>query len=202
LFLGVISLCSLLAMAPIRAGDPAPLVAVVDLDGRPVSLEPDGQVVIVDFFATWCPRCRESVTRYQDIIAALGNRVRIVVIDVKEPAAVARRFFDRIPLPDGVILARDPRGTVMRNFGATGFPSFYVIDPRGTVRDVSSGWGEGTADYLVSVVRWILSPPRRGGARSATRPPRQRGKGRDQASEATSFSADEKARRMGVEILH
>src|SRR5205823_11454037 len=136
--------------------DQAPLVEVVDLQGRRVSLEPEGQVVIVDFFATWCPQCRESLRGYRDIVAAYGGRVHIVVVDVEEPAAVTRAFFAQHPLPGGVVLARDPHGSAMHAFGARGFPSFFVVDPRGTVRDVTSGWGPGSTVRLLATLGSIL----------------------------------------------
>jgi thiol-disulfide isomerase/thioredoxin len=190
-----VSLTALLALAPLRSGDAAPLVEVIDLEGRPVSLEPQGQVVIVDFFATWCPRCRESLADYGQLVATLGDRVRIVVVDVKEPPALTRSFFARSPLPAGVVLARDPRGAAMRNFGATAFPSYYVIDPSGTVRGGGTGWGRTSAAHLVTVVQRILGPGARGVRREGAK------KGRP-APATSERSADERARRMGVEILH
>lgn len=190
---GAASLPLLLALA-LRAGDPAPAVQLVDLTGRPVSLEPNGQVVIVDFFATWCPSCRRSLADYRGLVAALGARARIVLVDVKEPAALTRDFFARAPLPAGVVLARDPRGQAMRSFGASSFPSFYVIDPSGTIRGRGHGWGEGAPQYLEKVVRRILDGP------APAAPPRDRGARR--GSTTTEISADERARRMGVEIVH
>jgi thiol-disulfide isomerase/thioredoxin len=189
-----LSLTALLALAPLRSGDPAPSVEVIDLAGRPVSLEPDGQVVIVDFFATWCPRCRESLDDYRALVARLGNRARIVVVDVEEPTAVVRSFFARSPLPEGVVLARDPRGAAMRSFGAAGFPTCYVIDPSGTVRGGTRGWGRTSAAHLAGLVQRILGPEPRASRRG--------GKDRGQAPASRELSADERARRMGVEILH
>jgi thiol-disulfide isomerase/thioredoxin len=189
---GAPALPLLLALA-LRAGDAAPAVELVDLTGRPVSLEPNGQVVIVDFFATWCPSCRRSLADYRGLVAALGARARIVLVDVREPAAVTRAFFASAPLPAGVVLARDPRGQAMRSFGATSFPSFYVIDPGGTVRGRGHGWGEGAAPYLVKVVRRILDGP------APAAPPVH---GTARRGSTTEISADERARRMGVEIVH
>jgi thiol-disulfide isomerase/thioredoxin len=184
--LGAALLGSLLALAPLRAGDPAPDVDLVDLGGRPVSLAPNGQVVIVDFFATWCPSCRRSLVDYRSVAEALGDRVRIVVVDVREPAELTRAFFARYPLPRGVVLARDPYGRTMRSFGASSFPTCYVIDESGVVRSRGRGWGADSAAHLVAMARRALEGPR---------PARK-------AASATGISADERARRMGVEIVH
>jgi len=172
-----------LALAP---GDPAPAVDLVDLQGRRISLEP-GQVVIVDFFATWCPSCRSSLVDYPSVVQALGDRVRIVVVDVREPVELTRSFFRRYPLPAGIELARDPQGKAMRSFGATSFPSYYVIDQQGIVRGGGRGWGPTSALHLVAVAQRALAGPRaKGKARPAS----------------TETSTDERARRLGVEILH
>jgi thiol-disulfide isomerase/thioredoxin len=198
----VLIIWALLALEPLGAGDQAPLVDLVDLQGHPVSLEPAGQVVIVDFFATWCPSCRRSLVDYGSLVDALGNRARLVLVDVKEPAAVVRAFFARAPLPAGVVLARDPRGATMRRFGATAFPWVFVIDPGGTVRRSRSGWSDASALSLVATVKEILAgPPRETGRVSRSRGAPARSRGRAPA-ETTEISADERARRMGVEILH
>src|SRR5687768_17296216 len=112
-----------------------PASELVGLDGRRYSLEPNGRVTIVDFFATWCPHCRDSLAGHQALIAAYGEKVRIVVVDVEAPVATVRSFFARHPLPEGVVLVRDPRGAVMRSFGPKTFPCLYVIDQNGIVRN-------------------------------------------------------------------
>jgi thiol-disulfide isomerase/thioredoxin len=189
-----------MVLAQLQAGDPAPFTRVVDLDGRPVSLEPEGRVVIVDFFATWCPHCRESLSSHADLIAAFGDQVRIVVVDVKEPAALTRAFFARNPLPEGVVLARDPRGSAMHAFGATAFPAIFVIDRTATVRAGAHGWGPRSARGLMGAVRSILDPSRAVSARGAVRPGARKGS-RPPAPATTELTPDERARRMGVEVL-
>jgi thiol-disulfide isomerase/thioredoxin len=192
-----LALCALLALAPLQPGDQAPLVELVDLQGHPVSLDP-GQVLIVDFFATWCPVCRRSLADYRRLVDALGTRARIVLVDVDEPAPVVRAFFARVPLPAGVVLARDPHATAMHRFGATGFPWLFVIDATGTIRYSSNGWGRDSAPSLVAAVKEIVDGPARTARRSRA-PARGRGKA---PAETTAVSEDERARRMGVEILH
>src|SRR6185436_12971956 len=157
LMLAALLLSSLLAL---RGGDAAPDVQLVDLQGRPVSLAPDGQAVIVDFFATWCPSCRRSLADYRSVAEALGDRVRIVVVDVREPAELTRAYFTRSPLPRGVVLARDPQGRAMRSLGATSFPTCYVIDEHGLIRGRGTGWGADSAAHLVAMARRALEGPR------------------------------------------
>jgi thiol-disulfide isomerase/thioredoxin len=190
----------LLVVAALGAGDPAPATLdVATLDGRRTAVELAGQVTIVDFFATWCPHCRESLADYPELVASVGERARIIVVDVEEPPATVRAFFARHPLPFGVDLVLDPRGAAVRGFGPKAYPSLYVLDASGVVHDVRRGWGKGSAEDLVACVRQILDgPPVR------TRAGRKRGaaQARPAPAAAEASSADERARSMGVEILH
>jgi thiol-disulfide isomerase/thioredoxin len=199
----VMHLCALLVLAPLRAGTVAPSPIEVDtLDQGRVRLELSGQITIVDFFATWCPRCRESLPDYQKLVAEHGDHLRVILIDVEESPAVVRRFFARHPLPDGVLVAFDPTALVFHGFGATGFPTFFVLDKGGVVRFTTAGWGEGSADELGE---WVdhLARIAAGKARQANRAaPRARGKrSSSPAREAKSESEEDHARKLGVEIL-
>lgn len=190
-----IPLVWLLALAPLQQGDRAPTTLnLVGLDGRRLNLDLTGTVTIVDFFATWCPSCRNSVAGYDKLMARHGDHLRIIVVDVGEPREVVRRFFAQRRLPEGVIVTIDPNGSVQRAFGATSLPSFYVLDPGGVVRTVHTGWGGGSADDLSEWIDFI---------RGKT-PPRVKASGKKRAPstrEEARAADDDRARRLGVEIL-
>jgi thiol-disulfide isomerase/thioredoxin len=200
------TLLSLLLLAvPLRLGDQAPLLEVTGLDGQPLGLDLAGQVTIVDFFATWCPRCRESVAAHDELVASFGDRLRIIVVDVREPAAVVRRFFSHHPLPREVLLTRDPTGAAMRAFGQTGFPSFCLIDRSGKLRFVHSGWGSRSLNSLKEWVSYLLDGANVGAAPGSTVSRRKRSPTRAPVPREQPLPAaaahDERARRMGVEVL-
>jgi thiol-disulfide isomerase/thioredoxin len=199
----LIPLCWLLAVTPLKVGDAAPAsVNVVTLagQGHRTNLDLAGAVTIVDFFATWCPGCRESVGSYEKLAAEYGERLRIVVVDVGEQPATVRRFFALLRLPENVTVALDSTGTAMRSFGANGFPTFFVLDQDGIVRAVFDGWGQGSAQELSDQVGRLLRKP--------SAPVTGRGKKRhppassaSPAPRAAKTAADERALRIGVEVL-
>jgi cytochrome c biogenesis protein CcmG, thiol:disulfide interchange protein DsbE len=182
----------LLTLAPLAEGDSAPTsLDVVALDGRRASLELRGQVTVVEFFATWCPRSRESVAGYRKLAATYGDRVRFVVVDVEEPARVVMYFFAAHSLPASVLVVRDPDGRTMQAFGPKSYPSSLVIDGNGVVRAVTRGWGETTAEWLGRAIERSLGKESPRAASSKKKRP----------APPPSKSADEHARDLGVEVL-
>jgi thiol-disulfide isomerase/thioredoxin len=201
------SLGLVLALVALAAGDPAPATLdAITPAGRRAAIDLPGQVTVVDFFATWCPHCRESLADYGGLMAKYGDRARLIVVDVEEPAETVAQFFARHPLPEGVTLVLDPRGQVVRRFGPKAYPSIYVLDANGVVRSIQRGWGEGSADDLGRAIERASEKPKpevaaAGGAGS------RRARRRARPSPAGGAAADgitdgERAQRMGVEILH
>jgi thiol-disulfide isomerase/thioredoxin len=181
---------SLVLAATLNIGDAAPpTLDVATPEGHRTTVDLSGQVTIIDFFTTWCSHCREGLAEYPALTAKLGGRVRVIVVDVEEPPAAVKAYFARHPLPEGVSLVLDMRGTAMAGFGPELFPSMFVLDQNGVVRSVLRGWGGGTADRLLKTASRLLDPP--GGPRRGRAP-----------GESANGTADARARRLGVEILH
>lgn len=102
-------------------------------DGRTLTLDDlKGKVVMVDFWASWCPPCRQEapvVSRvYQDY---KGRGVEFVGVDVWDKESDARAFLERyrISNPTGV----DPKGFLAVDYGVTGIPEKYFIDRDGNL---------------------------------------------------------------------
>lgn len=136
--------------AAVHVGDGLPVVALPDWQGVPVNLaETRPRVMIVDFWASWCEPCREALPRLDAIsrrYAADGLQVFAVNIDkTRTPADAFLK--QHVPTP-AMTLLHDPDGAALARYGAAGMPALYVVDQRGVVRLVESGF---TADRLRSV---------------------------------------------------
>ena len=146
----VLALC-LMAVAPLSAqedeigiavGARPPAVTVADLDGNPVDLSTviGKKPVLLEFWATWCPRCAALLPRMDAARTRFGDQVEFVAIAVavgQTPASV-KRHLTRHPIP--LRLLWDSNGNAVRAFQAPGTSFVVVLNRDGTV--AYTGYGE------------------------------------------------------------
>ncbi len=142
-----------------RPGQPAPGFSVHLLDGRSVALaDLRGKVVLLDFWATWCPPCRQELPHTQSMAAdaALARRGLVVVaVDEGEDAGTVRGFLDRNRFTFPAAL--DVDGSVARDYAVSDLPTTVLIGRDGTVRGVVTGWTEQTAEAIEQAVDHALA---------------------------------------------
>jgi len=130
----------------VPAGQPAPRLEGRTLDGRPWSDSVTGEITVVEFFATWCPKCRHALADEHRLAAS--RQFRLIIVDVDEDPLLVQDFFTRHPPPPGAGLLIDQSGSARANWGVTGFPSVFLVDKAGIVRKRFAGWGDGMAKYV------------------------------------------------------
>ena len=115
-------------LRPVREPFPAPPLALPDLAGRPVDLAAlRGQVVLVNFWATWCPPCVEEIPSLDRLHAQLAPRgFTVLAVDVGEDRATVERFLADKPVRFPVLL--DPEGGSFKTWKAYAFPTSVVLD--------------------------------------------------------------------------
>jgi thiol-disulfide isomerase/thioredoxin len=110
---------------------PAPPVSLATLDGRRFELgRRRGRFVVLDFYATWCGPCRDSLPLVERF-ARRHPAVEVVPIDVGEPSLLARPFAVKLGLGD---VALDPDLTVAHAFAVDGYPTIVAVDAAGAIR--------------------------------------------------------------------
>jgi len=118
---------------PPRIGNPAPDFTVKDSDRSVTLSQFKGQVVVLNFWATWCAPCIEempSLVRMQQHMQAKGITVLAVSIDVDENNY--KRFLRDHNV--NLLSVRDPDQKSNSLYGTSKFPETYVIDRNGVVR--------------------------------------------------------------------
>ena len=100
-----------------------------------------GKVVVVDFWASWCKPCRESIPWLNQMRARHGARGLVVVgVNVDAERADADRFLRDTPVEFEVIY--DPKGMLATEFGLKGMPSTFVYDRSGKLVSTYYGFRE------------------------------------------------------------
>jgi thiol-disulfide isomerase/thioredoxin len=173
-------------------GVPAPRIEARGRDGRAFGGDFEGRITLVDFFATWCPHCRDSLAGHDRIMAAFGDRVRLLIIDVDEEPALVHAFFARRRLPPGAELLFDRSKLTSRAWKVTGFPTLYVLDRAGVVRFATSGYDDDDVRRLAKLIPSLENEASGG---------RSRKRARGAAVPASASADDARARAMGVEVL-
>jgi len=116
-----------------RIGAPAPDFEWTSLDGQTLRLSTyRGKVVVVNFWATWCPPCREEMPALQRV-AASERDVVVLEVDLMEPGDKARSFLDSLGL-DRLQPVLDGDGATTRRFGVLSLPSTFFVDKTGVIR--------------------------------------------------------------------
>lgn len=115
-------------------GAQAPDFTSVTVDGERISLKDfQGQIVVLNFWATWCLPCREEMpaleARYEKY-KHLG--FVILAIDFDEPSEVVRSFRDEFGLTFPVLL--DPGAEIQKLYRVRGYPTSYFVDRDGTIQ--------------------------------------------------------------------
>ncbi len=120
------------APAPVT-GAPAPDFKLNDLAGRPVQLSAlKGQVVLINFWATWCGPCQLEMPAIQHAYdARKGAGLTVLAVNLNEPAKTVQDYVDNLKLSFPVLL--DPRDDVTNLYRVRGYPTTFFIDRNGTV---------------------------------------------------------------------
>ncbi len=137
-------------------GVPAPPFTLTSLQGEKMSLSDyAGQVVVVEFWATWCGPCRFSTPSLEVVYRRYRDRgVTMLLINQGEtPEAVASWAEDRFTAP--ILMDRD--GRVGRRYSVEGIPRLMVIDQEGRIVHDHSGYGGGLERELSAFLDSLLA---------------------------------------------
>jgi cytochrome c biogenesis protein CcmG, thiol:disulfide interchange protein DsbE len=149
----VIALLSLLGWAVVRSGGNPGGLGVNSVFGRvDVSAEPAsdftvelleggalnlsdlrGKVVLVDFWASWCPPCRQEAQTLAQVYQEYADQpVEFIGVDIWDRREDALAYINdyNVPYPNGI----DEKGTILIDYGVTGIPEKFIIDQNGVVR--------------------------------------------------------------------
>jgi thiol-disulfide isomerase/thioredoxin len=129
-----------LSLAAAELGDPvAPLKISEWIKGDPVNLaDAKGKkIVVVEFWATWCPPCRTSIPHLTDLAKKFKDKDVVIVGISDEKPPVVKSFVEKMgPKMDYVVAIDDDNATAegyMRAYDQNGIPHAFIVDKSGRV---------------------------------------------------------------------
>jgi thiol-disulfide isomerase/thioredoxin len=143
-----------------RVNKPAPAFAgLASVEGAPIPsiAALRGRVVLLEFWAPWCLACRFSIPDLNTWSAQYGARgLAVVGVGTDETAAIAagaRSWGIRYPI------AADPDMKTWTAYGIREAPSILVLDRRGVVRDVATGYDRVRMREIEALIDRLLREP-------------------------------------------
>ncbi len=135
-------------------GQLAPDFTLKDMQGQDVSLSNlKGKVVVLNFWATWCPPCREEMPSMEMLYRKYKNQgLVILAVNVEENGAqLVQGFLQRNPYSFSILL--DETAEIQDLYGVFRFPETFIIDRHGNVVEKVTGaidWTSGPVFKLIS----------------------------------------------------
>lgn len=142
----------------VKVGDPAPDFSVALFDGSHLTLsELRGKVVLLNFWATWCPPCRQELTRVQkDLIDRFAGRDFLflpVSRGEKRSDVAAFREKTGYTFPMGL----DSTRTIYDRYATNFIPRNYLIDRDGQIITATIGYSPEEFDELIAAIERALA---------------------------------------------
>ncbi|OGQ88171.1 MAG: hypothetical protein A2512_02395 [Deltaproteobacteria bacterium RIFOXYD12_FULL_56_24] len=122
-----------------EVGKPAPDFTLVDTKGKTWKLaELKGQVVFLNFWATWCPPCRQEMPSMQVVYASMPkDKFTMLAVLSNDDPALADAMAAKIGTTFPILI--DPANKAGQAYGLTGVPETYIIDKQGILREKFMG---------------------------------------------------------------
>jgi thiol-disulfide isomerase/thioredoxin len=106
---------------------------------RPALESYKGDVILLDFWATWCAPCRKQIPELISLYDRYKSRGVVVLgVSVDESPAAVEKFVKELHVNYPILLG-GARDDLQQAFGPPGFPTLYIIDRSGQIRSQHTG---------------------------------------------------------------
>ncbi|MBA3010090.1 MAG: TlpA family protein disulfide reductase [Desulfobacula sp.] len=143
--------------ATVKVGDLAPDFSLVDLEGKTwVLSELKGQVVFINFWATWCPPCMKELPSMQKLYTTLpGDKFKMLAVLNNDKPVVANFVANQngftMPILD------DSKQLIGARYAITGLPETFIVDKQGIVREKVIGPAQWDSPGSVQMIMNLIN---------------------------------------------
>ena len=144
------------ASAKVAQNAPAPAFSLNAVGGQKVSLSQyKGQVVMINFWATWCGPCRQEMP----LLDAMYKKYKkmgftLIGVNVEPDSKAAEAFLKTMPVTFPV--AFDPDSSISKLYSVQGMPSSIIIDRKGNARVIHRGYRPGDENVYLDHIRKLI----------------------------------------------
>ncbi|HEY6837612.1 MAG TPA: TlpA disulfide reductase family protein [Geobacteraceae bacterium] len=145
------------AAAVLQKGQPAPPIKVVSTSGQQISLANyKGYVLVMDFFASWCHPCRESIPHLLELNRKYGKQgLQILGMSVDEEVGrELKNFIAEQKFTYPVALANED---LQADYGLRSVPTLFVINKKGIVAEKFQGFNDETKRSMEALIKKLLA---------------------------------------------
>lgn len=167
LLLGIMIGCSA-CVAPqpdkpmLSPGDTPPDYLGKTADGQAVRLSAlRGNVVVISFWATWCPYCMKELpvlAGLQSVTTERGLDMQVIAVNYKEPrrtfTQASEILVSRLP---NLVVTRDYNGDIAKRYGLKALPFLIMLHRDGTVAYMHVGYNESELDTILAQINTLLN---------------------------------------------
>ncbi|MBU0483055.1 MAG: TlpA family protein disulfide reductase [Proteobacteria bacterium] len=140
----------------VKIGQPAPNFTLTDTEGNGWNLSDlKGKVVFVNFWATWCPPCRQEMPSMQSLYKTMPKEkfAMLTILSNDDPGRaknMARKMGYTFPI------LQDPDSKAGTSYGITGVPETFIVGPDGILREkIIGAWDWESAQALAMLTQYI-----------------------------------------------
>ena len=140
----------------VNVGDSAPDFTITADDGRQISVDHfGGKVLVLNFWATWCPPCVEEMPSLNELQKRMaGSGVVVLGVSVDKNERAYRQFLQKAKV--SFLTARDPGADISAEYGTFKYPETYVIGGNGKVLQKHIGARDWTDERLLNEIKALL----------------------------------------------
>ena len=154
----IIALCGLAlpALAADPTGAPAPQFTLAGRGGSNVSLAKyKGQVVMLNFWASWCGPCRQEMPLLESIYKKYSRMgFTLIGVNVEPDSNAANEWLKQTPVSFPILY--DKESKVSKMYDVAGMPSTVIIDRAGKVRVLHRGYKPGDENEYLDSIRTLV----------------------------------------------